>query len=124
MLADHEHFTPPQILEQVEGGELVVNKGKDEVPKAGNGKERDLNAVEGFEAAFKLAEVRRSLSPVSRSRWPLISASHLSSPGEPPGPRPQTRRCPAPPSPLVNGPHHGLTRLSPYPARVRSSALF
>lgn len=47
-----------QILEQVEGGELVVNKGKDDVPKTGgNGKERDLNAIEGFEAGFKLAEV-------------------------------------------------------------------
>ena len=55
-----------QILEQVEGGELVVNKGKEDVPKTGgSGKERDLNAIEGFEAGFKLAEVssRTRISP-------------------------------------------------------------
>lgn len=45
-----------QIMEQVEGGDLVVNRGEESRPKeAGEG--RDLNTVEGYEAALKLAQV-------------------------------------------------------------------
>lgn len=43
-------------MEQVEGGDLVVNKGDESRPKY-NGKERDLGGVEDFEAALKLAQV-------------------------------------------------------------------
>ncbi|KIY63667.1 hypothetical protein CYLTODRAFT_438460 [Cylindrobasidium torrendii FP15055 ss-10] len=45
-----------RILEQVEGGDLVVNRGEESRPKDSDGKERDLNAVEGYEAAVKLAQ--------------------------------------------------------------------
>lgn len=43
-------------MEQVEGGDLVVNRGNESKPKEGNDK-RDLNAVDGYEAAVKLAQV-------------------------------------------------------------------
>jgi len=43
-------------LEQVEGGDLVVNKGNESKPKEAPN-HRDINAVEGFEQALKLAQV-------------------------------------------------------------------
>ena len=50
-----------QVLEQVEGGDLIVNKGNESKPKE-TSNNRDINAVEGFEQALKLAQVRpRSL---------------------------------------------------------------
>ena len=46
-----------QILEQVEGGDLVVNRGDESRPKDAPAEKRDLNAVEGLDAALKLAQV-------------------------------------------------------------------
>lgn len=46
-----------QILEQVEGGDLIVNKGTESRPKDDNGSERELGGVEGYDAALKLAQV-------------------------------------------------------------------
>ena len=46
-----------QILEQVEGGDLVVNKGDESRPKDAGSEKRDLNTVEGLDAALKLAQV-------------------------------------------------------------------
>ena len=45
-------------MEQVEGGELVVNKGSESKPreKSPDGR-KNLNAVDGLETAFRLAEV-------------------------------------------------------------------
>jgi hypothetical protein len=43
-------------LEQVEGGDLVINKGNESKPKE-TSSNRDINAVEGFEQALKLAQV-------------------------------------------------------------------
>lgn len=48
---------PFQILEQVEGGELTVKRGNQSRPKDAPSEARDLNAVEGLEAAIKLAQV-------------------------------------------------------------------
>ncbi|KAG7099485.1 hypothetical protein E1B28_001332 [Marasmius oreades] len=46
-----------RVMEQVEGGDLVVNRGQPSQPKdEGNTVARDLNAVEGYEAAVKLAQ--------------------------------------------------------------------
>ncbi|KAJ7102252.1 maintenance of telomere capping protein 1 [Mycena belliarum] len=44
-----------RIMEQVEGGDLIVNRGDESRPKSQDST-RDLNAVEGFEAASKLAQ--------------------------------------------------------------------
>ncbi|KAG6845645.1 hypothetical protein H0H87_005852 [Tephrocybe sp. NHM501043] len=44
-----------RIMEQVEGGDLVVNRGDESRPKA-IGAERNFNAVEGYDAAYKLAQ--------------------------------------------------------------------
>jgi len=44
-----------RILEQVEGGDLVVNKGNESKPKEAPSN-REINAVEGFEQALKLAQ--------------------------------------------------------------------
>ncbi|KAF8168300.1 maintenance of telomere capping protein 1 [Crassisporium funariophilum] len=46
-----------RILEQVEGGDLVVNRGDESRPKEGATEGRDLNVVEGYEAALKLSQV-------------------------------------------------------------------
>lgn len=43
-------------MEQVEGGDLVVNKGHESKPRE-KAAEKNLNAVEGLETAFRLAEV-------------------------------------------------------------------
>ena len=45
-------------MEQVEGGDLVVNKGFESKPREkGASSERNMNPVDGMDAAFKLAEV-------------------------------------------------------------------
>ncbi|KAJ7666448.1 hypothetical protein B0H17DRAFT_265125 [Mycena rosella] len=45
-----------RIMEQVEGGDLIVNRGDESRPKESEDTARDLNAVDGFEAACKLAQ--------------------------------------------------------------------
>ncbi|KAF8213408.1 maintenance of telomere capping protein 1 [Mycena galopus ATCC 62051] len=45
-----------RIMEQVEGGDLIVNRGNESRPKESLDTARDLGAVEGFEAAAKLAQ--------------------------------------------------------------------
>jgi hypothetical protein len=45
-------------MEQVEGGDLIVNRGEESRPKdTSSDSQRDMNAVEGYEAACKLAQV-------------------------------------------------------------------
>jgi hypothetical protein len=48
----------------VEGGDLIVNKGNESKPKDASNT-RDINAVEGFEQALKLAQVRFRSSAVT-----------------------------------------------------------
>jgi len=45
-----------RILEQVKGGDLVLNRGNEHRPKDSNDA-RDLNAVDGYETALKVAQV-------------------------------------------------------------------
>ncbi|KAJ7042582.1 maintenance of telomere capping protein 1 [Mycena alexandri] len=47
-----------RIMEQVEGGDLIVNRGDESRPKEAVDSDtpRDLNAVDGYEAAAKLAQ--------------------------------------------------------------------
>ncbi|KAF7437082.1 hypothetical protein PC9H_003916 [Pleurotus ostreatus] len=45
-----------RVLEQVEGGDLIVNRGDESKPKTTGDEGRELNAVEGYEAASKLAQ--------------------------------------------------------------------
>lgn len=56
-------------MEQVEGGDLVVNKGHESKPREqGSDAPRNMNAVDGIEAAFRLAEVMLHIySPVFAS---------------------------------------------------------
>ncbi|KAG6910605.1 hypothetical protein DXG01_009556 [Tephrocybe rancida] len=44
-----------RVMEQVEGGDLIVNRGDESRPKA-TGTGRDFNTVEGYDAAYKLAQ--------------------------------------------------------------------
>ena len=44
-------------MEQVEGGDLVVNRGDESKPKDSPDSVRELNVVDGYEAALKLAQV-------------------------------------------------------------------
>ena len=45
-------------MDQVKGGDLIVNRGDESKPKEDPAsKVRELNAVEGYEVALKLAEV-------------------------------------------------------------------
>jgi len=57
------HLIPLQVMEQVEGGDLIVNSGKESRPKETPSPSRDLNAVETYEAAHKLAQVHISSLP-------------------------------------------------------------
>ncbi|KAI0961253.1 hypothetical protein AcW1_000386 [Taiwanofungus camphoratus] len=45
-----------RIMEQVEGGDLIVNRGDESRPKDAPDSKRDLNAVDGLDAALKLAQ--------------------------------------------------------------------
>lgn len=46
-------------MEQVEGGDLIINRGVESKPKeSAAGTPRDFNSVEGYDAAIKLAQVR------------------------------------------------------------------
>ncbi|KAK7064501.1 maintenance of telomere capping protein 1 [Favolaschia claudopus] len=45
-----------RIMEQVEGGDLIVNRGNESRPKELTDTARDLGAVEGLDAAVKLAQ--------------------------------------------------------------------
>ena len=46
-------------MEQVDGGDLIVNRGEESRPKdTSSDSPRDMNTVEGYEAAYKLAQVR------------------------------------------------------------------
>ena len=46
-----------QVLEQVEGGDLVVNRGDESRPKEGASDRRDLNVVDGYDEAMKVSQV-------------------------------------------------------------------
>ena len=46
-----------QVLEQVEGGDLVVNRGNESRPKDGASDRRDLNVVDGYDSALKISQV-------------------------------------------------------------------
>ena len=46
-----------QVLEQVEGGDLVVNRGNESRPKDGASERRDLNVVDGYDEALKISQV-------------------------------------------------------------------
>lgn len=59
-------------MEQVEGGELMVNKGYESKPRE-KGSERNMNAVEGLETALRLAEVRL----IHRLSYPFILTENL-----------------------------------------------
>ncbi|KAF6766201.1 maintenance of telomere capping protein 1 [Ephemerocybe angulata] len=46
-----------RILEQVQAGDLVVSRGNEVKPKQGSSTGRELNAVDSYESAVKLAQV-------------------------------------------------------------------
>lgn len=46
-----------QVLEQVQGGDLVVNRGNESRPKDGASERRELNVVDGYDAALKISQV-------------------------------------------------------------------
>jgi hypothetical protein len=46
-------------MEQVESGDLIVNRGRKSQPRETGTNTRELNAVEGYKAGFKLAQVIR-----------------------------------------------------------------
>ncbi|GBE78117.1 maintenance of telomere capping protein 1 [Sparassis latifolia] len=60
-----------RIMEQVEGGDLIVNRGDESRLKDASDAQRDLNAAEGLEAALKLAQanldelIKRNATPAS-----------------------------------------------------------
>lgn len=63
-------------MEQVEGGDLVVNRGDESKPKAaGADTPRELNAVEGLDAAIKL-----SLANIEESKKRNVQATDIKEP--------------------------------------------
>ncbi|KAF8320060.1 hypothetical protein DL93DRAFT_2032307, partial [Clavulina sp. PMI_390] len=75
-----------RILEQVEGGDLVVNKGNESRPKDQTGEvKRELNVVEGFETALKLSranidDLDKPGSKSSSEPKPATAADSLQNP--------------------------------------------
>ena len=64
-------------MEQVEGGDLVVNCGDRSRPKATSAEKRELNAVDSLDAAVKLAQVRTPFHCLTSQT--CLPASRLSS---------------------------------------------
>ncbi|TFK57467.1 hypothetical protein OE88DRAFT_1671478 [Heliocybe sulcata] len=66
-----------RIMEQVEGGDLIVNRGDESKPKdTPSDSKRDLNAVEGLEAATKLAQANlEELMKQNSAKQPSQSTS-------------------------------------------------
>ncbi|KAG8965630.1 hypothetical protein FRC00_010183 [Tulasnella sp. 408] len=69
-----------RVLEQVEGGDLVVNRGQESRPKDNDLGVRDLNAVEGLKAALKLSEVDTMEQIKIHSTLPKKEASSVANP--------------------------------------------
>ncbi|KAJ6519503.1 maintenance of telomere capping protein 1 [Mycena sanguinolenta] len=68
-----------RIMEQVEGGDLIVNRGNESRPKESADTPRDLGAVEGFEAASKLAQANLDeLMKINTKATPTSSTSDSS----------------------------------------------
>jgi len=69
-----------RIMEQVEGGDLVVNRGNESRPKDGTSQERDINAVDGYDAALKLAEANVEEMVKADSKLPKAKPSTIAFP--------------------------------------------
>ncbi|KAG8966654.1 hypothetical protein FRC05_002456 [Tulasnella sp. 425] len=69
-----------RVLEQVEGGDLVVNRGQESRQKDNALGVRDLNAVEGLKAALKLSEVDITEQIKIHATLPKKEASSVSNP--------------------------------------------
>ncbi|KIO21717.1 hypothetical protein M407DRAFT_80047 [Tulasnella calospora MUT 4182] len=69
-----------RVLEQVEGGDLVVNRGQESRLKDDVLGARDLNAVEGLKAALKLSEVDTMEQIKIHSTLPKKEASSVANP--------------------------------------------
>jgi hypothetical protein len=50
-------------MEQVEGGDLIVNRGNESKPKESEGPDprRDMNAVDNYDTALKLSQVSTAI---------------------------------------------------------------
>ncbi|CCM02176.1 uncharacterized protein FIBRA_04255 [Fibroporia radiculosa] len=68
-----------RIMEQVEGGDLVVNRGDESRPKESSDSKRELNAVEGLEAAIKLAQANLE-EAIKRNAQPAPTQSSAQNP--------------------------------------------
>ena len=71
-----------QIMEQVEGGDLIVNRGAESKPKESTGTHvaRDLNTVDTYEAALKLAQANLDDFVKSNSKTNTEQPSSIHSP--------------------------------------------
>ncbi|KAF8528069.1 maintenance of telomere capping protein 1 [Hysterangium stoloniferum] len=71
-----------KVMEQVEGGDLVVNKGDESRPKdAPDGEpERDLGIVDGFDAAYKLAQANVAEMIKHNAQKPPVKQSTATNP--------------------------------------------
>ncbi|PFH49229.1 hypothetical protein AMATHDRAFT_148188 [Amanita thiersii Skay4041] len=69
-----------RVMEQVEGGDLIVNRGNESRPKNGSSAERDLNAVDDHEAALKLSEANVEEMMKRREKAEQPKVSSLTSP--------------------------------------------
>ncbi|KZT06370.1 uncharacterized protein LAESUDRAFT_726200 [Laetiporus sulphureus 93-53] len=69
-----------RIMEQVEGGDLVVNRGDESRPKDVAESGRELNAVEGLDAALKLAQANLEEIIKRNSKTPSTHTSSTQNP--------------------------------------------
>ncbi|KAI0034938.1 maintenance of telomere capping protein 1, partial [Vararia minispora EC-137] len=71
-----------RIMEQVQGGDLIVNKGNETKPKDSDvASKRDMQAVEGFEPAIKLAQANiEDLIKTNKAPESILPPSSLQNP--------------------------------------------
>jgi len=68
-----------RVMEQVDGGDLIVNVGKESRPKDGSGS-RDLNVADSYDEGFKLAQANLDELVKNNSNPPPASSSAIESP--------------------------------------------
>lgn len=100
-----------QVMEQIEGGDLVVNRGNESKPKGSEEPDpkRDLNVVDNYDTALKLSQVCTTVQSTRDRADSELLAGEL-------GGRRQTEP-PASQFRCLDGtkPHHLFLCLPPYP---------
>jgi len=98
-------------MEQIEGGDLVVNRGNESKPKESEAPDprRDLNVVDNYDTALKLSQVCTTVRSTGHRTYLELSVGELGGRCQTESPTSQCRCLDR------TKPHHLFLCLPPYP---------